>query len=168
MTMTFEAPSWQQPSHPNLIKVHKISGQFASYATSLVSLSAGSLFAPFTDHLPMEKRTWRSVEAANGIHIDLNSDLFFANHSCSPSLEYDVDKLEVRVSRNKDLHEGDVLTFFYPSTEWHIVQEFECNCNQACCLGKIMGAGELGIDKLKGYWLNTHIVERLEKQAEKK
>ena len=166
MTFNSENPPWEQPSHPELVRVHRIPGQFASYATSLVSLPAGSVFSPITNHFFVKQRTWPSVEAANGMHIDLNSDLFYVNHSCAPSLEYDVNNMEVRVSKDRDLHRGDLLTFFYPSTEWHMVQPFECSCNERGCLGMIMGASELGKKILKGYWLNTHIEERLERQAQ--
>ncbi|KAL8674833.1 MAG: hypothetical protein Q9168_000814 [Polycauliona sp. 1 TL-2023] len=165
MTTTW-SPSWEQPSHPKLIKVHRISGQYQSYSTALVSLPAGSLFSPIRNHLFNKDRTWMSVEAADGTHIDLNSDLFFVNHSCAPSLEYDVNRMEVRVSRDRDLHEGDPLTFFYPSTEWDIAQPFECTCHDVLCLGTIKGASGLGKAKLDKYWLNTHIKKRLESQAE--
>lgn len=57
-----------------------------SYSTSLVSLPAGSLFSPIRNHFFIKDRTWSTVEAANGMHIDLNSDLFYVNHSCAPSL----------------------------------------------------------------------------------
>lgn len=74
--------------------------------------------------------------------------------------------MEVRVSKDRDLHEGDLLTFFYPSREWHMAQPFECNCYDPGCLGAIMGASELGKARLDGYWLNQHIKDRLENQAE--
>ncbi|KAL8981570.1 MAG: hypothetical protein Q9205_003687 [Flavoplaca limonia] len=161
------SPSWEQPSHPKLIKVHRIAGAHLSYSTSLVSLPAGSLFSPIENHFFVKDRDWTSVEAADGTHIDLNSDLFFVNHSCAPSLEYDVNRMEVRVSRDRDLHRGDLLTFFYPSTEWDMAQPFECHCNDQLCLGTIKGASGLGNARLKKYWLNTHIRERLENQAER-
>ena len=64
------------------------------------------------------------------------------------------------MSRHRDLKEGDVLSFFYPSTEWHMVQPFECFCGEAACLGKIMGAGQMGKVNLKANWLNQHIEEK--------
>ncbi|KAL8792784.1 MAG: hypothetical protein Q9195_004597 [Heterodermia aff. obscurata] len=165
MTVTAELdPPWAQPSHPKLVKVHRVPGQHQSYAKSLVTLPRGSLFTLITNHFFIKQRTWPSVEAPNGDHIDLNSDLFYVNHSCAPSLEFDVNKMEVRVSKDRDLHEGDLLTFFYPSTEWQMVQHFECFCNAPRCLGTIMGASELGKSKLEGLWLNEHIQKRLENQ----
>ena len=68
--------------------------------------------------------------------------------------------MEVRVSRYRDLKEGDILSFFYPSTEWTMVQPFMCFCNEETCLGKINGASQMGKAKLKGYWLNQHIEEK--------
>lgn len=163
MTIAPKAPAWQQPSHPNLIQVHNIPGTYNSYATSLVSLPAGAPFSPITGYFFIKERTWPSVEAPSGRHIDLNSDLFYVNHSCNPSLEYDTTKMEVRVSRHRDLKQGDVLSFFYPSTEWQMAQPFECFCGEAACLGKIMGAGQMGRVDLEGYWLNQHIEEKLAK-----
>ncbi|KAL8854946.1 MAG: hypothetical protein Q9221_000142 [Calogaya cf. arnoldii] len=168
MTATSLSPSWEQPSHPKLIKVHRIAGAYQSYSTSLVSLPAGSLFSPIKNHSFIKDRAFSSVEAANGMHIDLNSDLFYANHSYAPSLEYDVGLMEVRVSRDRDLHEGDVLSFFYPSTEWHMAQPFECSCHDSACLGTIMGASGLGKARVNGYWLNKHIIARLENQDDTK
>ena len=154
-------PPWKQPSHPNLIRVHHVPGSYSSYTTSLVSLPSGALVTQITNHFFISERTWPSVESPCGRHIDLNSDLFYVNHSCSPALEYDVTRMEVRVSRYHDLKEGDVLSFFYPSTEWHMVQPFTCFCKEANCLGKISGSGQLPRAKLRGYWLNRHIVEKL-------
>ncbi|KAI4092211.1 MAG: hypothetical protein LQ339_007977 [Xanthoria mediterranea] len=148
MTVTSLSPPWEQPSHRNLIKVHGIDG------------------CPITNHFFVKDRTWATGEAANGMSIDLNSDLYYVNHSCAPSLEYDVKRMEGRVSRYRDLHEGDLLTFFYPSTEWHMAQPSECNCHAPGCLGTIMGASEVGKARLDGYWLNKHIQERLGTRAE--
>ncbi|KAL8949751.1 MAG: hypothetical protein Q9222_004167 [Ikaeria aurantiellina] len=148
VTVTLEEPPWEQPGHPQLIQVHRIAGKYQSYATSMVDLRAGSLFCPIENHFFIKNRTWPSVQAPNGSHIDLNSGSL--------------------LPKGRDLHEGDVLTFFYPSTEWHMVQPFECNCGTSGCLGMIKGASEMGKAKLNGYWLNDHIQERLDKQLEKR
>ncbi|KAL6712899.1 hypothetical protein ACLMJK_009454 [Lecanora helva] len=161
MAESIEAPPWEQPSHPSIIQVHHRPGSYSSYATSLISLPAGALFTPIKNHFYITKRTWPSVESPCGRHIDLNSDLFYVNHSCAPTLEYDVSKMEVRVSRYRDLCVGDNLSFFYPSTEWAMVQPFVCFCNESECLGQVSGAGQMPKAKLKGYWLNRHIEEKL-------
>ncbi len=50
-------------------------------------------------------------------------------------------RLEMRVSRYRDLSEGDVLSFFYPSTERHMAGSFTRFCKEPTCLGEIVGAG---------------------------
>lgn len=49
----------------------------------------------------------RSDQAGRNLHLELNSNLVFINHSCAPSLEWDMERMEVRVSRNRDLKKGD-------------------------------------------------------------
>ena len=65
---------------------------------------------------------------------------------------------------HRDLEEGDELTFFYPSTEWDMAQGFECKCDagKGVCKGTIDGAGKMGRDRLRGYWLNGYIAEMLD------
>ena len=75
--------------------------------------------------------------------------------------------MEARVSRDRDLEVGDLLTFFYPSTEWVMVQPFECFCKEGVCLGNIRGAGEMGRERLGGAWLNEHVEEKLREQEGK-
>jgi hypothetical protein len=72
---------------------------------------------------------------------------------------------EVRVSSEQDLKEGDELTFFYPSTEWHMSQPFECGCKEEVCRGKISGAKDMDEKVLAEYWLNAHIEEMLAEKA---
>lgn len=38
------------------------------------------------------------------------------------------DRSEWRAEALRDIKEGDVLEFFYPSTEWDMAQPFECSC----------------------------------------
>ena len=141
MAILPDKPAWQKPSHPNLIQVHSVPGTYRSYATSLASFQAGALSSLITSHFFVANRTWATVETSCGRHIDLNSDLYYANHSCHPSLEFDVNRMEVRVSRFRDLNEWDLLSFCYPSTERHMAQPFDCFCKRKGCLGEITGAG---------------------------
>lgn len=153
-------PAWKQPSHPGLIEVVGSDKPFGSYAVSLVSLPAGAHFASMTSCSFVNERTYTSVQASSDRIIELNSDLVFLNHSCDPSIEFDMSRFEARVSRHRALTKGDLLTFFYPSTEEHMVQPFDCNCNTPRCKGRIMGAGLMALND-QGYWLNEHIEHRL-------
>lgn len=66
---------------------------------------------------------------------------------------------EVRVNpdRAEGLREGDELTFFYPSTEWHMAQPFECLCKTEECVGWVRGARDMDPQVLGKYWMNGHI-----------
>ncbi|KAI5785842.1 hypothetical protein EDC01DRAFT_718042 [Geopyxis carbonaria] len=164
-TLTHPPPA-DTPTHPDLIKVNRLPGFYATYATSLKSLPAGSKFCPLTTSASTSasKPTYATVQTGHNSHINLNSDVVYVNHSCVPSLEFDAARNEVRVSRNRDLKVGDTLTFFYPSTEWRMSQSFSCRCGEKECLGVISGAESMGRDNMGGNWLNVHIEEMLEEK----
>ncbi|PRP83951.1 hypothetical protein PROFUN_08635 [Planoprotostelium fungivorum] len=119
-------PHWQRPSHPDLILAKKGDDpkSFSASSHSLVDLPTGSTFTKLT--FPpltlVESPSYATLQTGRDQHVLLNSDIMFANHSCSPSLEFDVGQMEVRVSRDRDMKKGDGLTFFYPSTEWNMSQ----------------------------------------------
>jgi hypothetical protein len=148
------------------LTVSRSSKAFSSYAVSLVSLPAGALFAPLTGTTSSGK-AYSSVQTGRDEHIELNSDLLYCNHSCAPSLEFDMARLEVRVARGRALKAGDRLTFWYPSTEWDMAQPFECQCGTRPCKGWIAGAGQMDETVVRGYWLNGHIEELLRERKEK-
>ena len=152
---------WKQPSHPTLIKVVNRPKAFTSAASSLISLPAGAHFANITTATITASKRYTSVQVSPTSSIELNSDLVFCNHSCDPSLVFDMHKMEVRVSKGKDLKVGDPLTFFYPSTEWDMVQPFDCTCGTKACIGFIDGASQMREEDLKRYWLNPHIINML-------
>jgi hypothetical protein len=155
-------PAWVQPDLTRLLRVEKNPGSFASRSISLVSLPAGSIFARISSPTPAVV-AYSSVQASRDLHIELNCDLVYINHSCKPSLVFDMERWEVRVAE-KDLEEGDELTFFYPSTEWSMAQPFECGCKEEGCRGEIKGAKDMDEGVLKQYWLNKHIEEMLEEK----
>ncbi|KJZ69530.1 hypothetical protein HIM_11072 [Hirsutella minnesotensis 3608] len=151
-------PSWEQPSHPDRLKIVKGDQPYKAAAYSLVSLKAGALFAKITTATLVKHTTYSSVATGKDSRIELNSDLVYCNHSCSPSLIFDMTRFEVRVLDNRPLNVGDPLTFFYPSTEWEMVQPFHCECDAGAeCLGFIEGASTIAPSVLAKYWLNKHI-----------
>lgn len=177
-------PHWTQPSHPELIQVHyerpspcskalatpshDDPSLYTSSAKSLVSLPRGALLTRMTSTTPAPHATYATVQTSATTHINLNSDLLYCNHSCAPSLEFDVapDRMEVRVSRYRDLQVGDDLTFFYPSTEWSMARGFECRCGAGeACLGWVGGMRDLlerrGVEGLRsgGWWVNEFMGE---------
>lgn len=56
--------------------------------------------------------------------------LLYCNHSCNPSVRFQVScpRDQWRAEALRDIKAGDVLEFFYPSTEWNMSQPFDCSC----------------------------------------
>lgn len=140
-------------------------GFHTSRAVSLVDLPAEALFAPMGGYSSHE-RTWATVQTSANTDLSLDSDLVYCNHSCQPSLLFDTSRREIRVA-DRPLKKGDVLTFFYPSTEWDMSQAFDCSCGspKGVCVGKVQGAKYMDPQVLKRYWLNRHIEEMVKEQA---
>lgn len=69
--------------------------------------------------------------------------------------------MEVRVARDRDLKEGDDLTFFYPSTEWEFDRPFDCLCGagKGQCVRDVQGAKVLSKEELNKWFINKHILE---------
>jgi len=155
-------PAWVKPDLNRLLRVEHLEGDFAARSISLVDLPAGAIFARITTATPATC-AYSSVQASRDLHIELNSDLVYTNHSCRPNLIFDMQKWEVRVNPalKAGLKAGDELTFFYPSTEWHMSQPFDCRCQEKQCLGRITGAKDMPNEVLSQYWLNPHIEELL-------
>ncbi|KAF2799184.1 hypothetical protein K505DRAFT_321336 [Melanomma pulvis-pyrius CBS 109.77] len=158
-------PAWVKPDLSRLLRVEHLPGSFASRSVSLVNVPAGAVFARITNPTPATC-AYSSVQASRDLHIELNCDLVYINHSCRPSLVFDMVRWEIRVSSELEggVKAGDELTFFYPSTEWDMAQPFECCCKQAECRGTISGAKDMSAEVLGNYWLNPHIEELLEEK----
>ena len=114
--------------------------------------------------IPASQRAYSSVQVGENQDIELNSDLVYCNHSCDPSVIFDMAKFEIRVVADKPLKKDDDVTFFYPSSEWKMAQEFECQCASERCIRIVKGAQYLDDAILRRYWLNPHIERLLEKR----
>ncbi|KAI5303791.1 hypothetical protein KEM56_007187 [Ascosphaera pollenicola] len=165
--MAEHTPTWTQPSHPDRIQVIKGDGPFTACARSLIALPPGALFAKITTATPVPEIAYSTVADGPDSCIELNSDLVYCNHSCAPSLVFDMGRYEVRVVDDRPLNVGDELTFFYPSTEWTMAQPFQCRCGAEQCLGFINGSRDMDPPVLRRYWLTEHI-EKLLSEKEKK
>lgn len=131
---------------------------------SLVSLPAGSLFAPLTAVSPTPTPEWHTLQVSRKNHVNLDSAFKYLNHSCNPSLEIDTEKMEVRVARGRDLKKGDLLSFFYPSTEWSMDRGFECLCGEKGCVGQVKGAKDMKKQDLDKWFINGYIWELKDEQ----
>ncbi|KAL2073583.1 hypothetical protein VTL71DRAFT_10909 [Oculimacula yallundae] len=166
-------PHWAQPSHPEIQEVVLPSNpeDFTTKSLSKIDLAPYAVFAKF-DFPPCtkaEKATYATVQMGKNEHLNLNSDLVYINHSCEPSLLFDLSPGTLSIlaapRRDKDgehgLSVGDELTFFYPSTEWDMAQGFDCFCGKKDCRGYISGAKNMKPEQLKGMWLNIYIKDLL-------
>jgi hypothetical protein len=81
------------------------------------------------------------------------------NHSCAPTAIVDVMNMEVRAAIA--IAPGQPVTFFYPSTEWDMAQQFQCNCKAKNCLGIVVGSKYVPRRILRLYFLNDHIKQLL-------
>ncbi|EME82606.1 uncharacterized protein MYCFIDRAFT_163973 [Pseudocercospora fijiensis CIRAD86] len=165
---------------------------------SKISAPAGSHFAFITSHVPQPKASWKTIQTSATTQTDPRSALLYMNHSCAPSLEVhtyapDADgnypteppsgKLgeeakhltpaglagEVKVARDRDVKPGDALTFFYPSTEWHMDRPFECLCGagDGVCLGTVAGADAIDEKGLEKWFFNEHIWQLVKERESK-
>jgi hypothetical protein len=80
-------------------------------------------------------------------------------------LEIDTTKMEVRVARGRDLKKGDMLSFFYPSTEWEMDRGFGCLCGEESCVGEVKGAKDMSKEELKRWFINGYIWELKDEQV---
>ncbi|KAK1247065.1 hypothetical protein MKX08_000867 [Trichoderma sp. CBMAI-0020] len=159
-------PYWKQPSHPDVQEVVVSGADFMTKSLSKVTVPPFGLFAKF-EFPPCDvadKATYATVQMGKDKHLNLNSDLLYINHSCEPSLHFDMGSMRI-VAGPKGLRPGDELTFFYPSTEWDMAQPFDCFCGKPTCKRVISGAKDMPSELLEGLWLNDHIHELLEEQA---
>ncbi|TAQ85672.1 hypothetical protein B7494_g6016 [Chlorociboria aeruginascens] len=158
-------PHWAQPSHPSIQTVILSPEEFSSKSLSKVTLPPFALLAKldFPPCTSVDEPTYATVQVAKHEHMSLNSDLVFINHSCDPSVIFDMTSLTI-LAGPKGLKVGQELTFFYPSTEWDMAQGFTCLCGTAQCRGYIDGARNMQREKLEGMWLNVHIREMLEER----
>ncbi|EWC48799.1 hypothetical protein DRE_00104 [Drechslerella stenobrocha 248] len=163
--MTIEqVPTWVQPSHPAFIAVKTYkSGNFSKYATSATHIPAGTIIANFsTAATPAGDKAYSSLQVSETEHIELNSDLLYANHSCDPNVIFDTTSWTVTAIR--DIEEGEPIAFNYLSTEWEMAQAFPCECGSPKCLGEIRGAKYVPTKVLRGYFVNRHIKKMLEQR----
>ncbi|ORY95754.1 hypothetical protein BCR43DRAFT_493543 [Syncephalastrum racemosum] len=148
----------QKPSHPGQFHVHR-QGPVEELSSKLVTdreFKKGDVIAKLEGLSPGPKRH-SSVQVSKTEHVELNSDLYFMNHSCDPSAHMDVDNK--CVSALKDLKVGDEINFFYPSTEWDMAQPFTCWCGADKCIKTVTGANKLTAEQLNQFVLVNHIKE---------
>jgi hypothetical protein len=138
----------------------RIKSNAVAYGSALIAerdYQAGEVIARFNDAKPA-KQSYLTVQVGPGRHVELET-LGNLNHSCRPNTVIDTASRTVTACRA--IKAGEMLTFFYPSTEWHMDRPFVCQCGETECLRFVAGARYLTADILSRYYINAHIVEAI-------
>ncbi|KAI0272458.1 hypothetical protein BC834DRAFT_817486 [Gloeopeniophorella convolvens] len=140
------------PSHPDLFQVDFRPGDYSSALIARKGFSEGEVIAHLSG-LTKGPKAYSSVQCGAGPedHVELHSDLLYVNHSCEPNVAFDLsspDQSQWHVRALKRITPGDLLTFFYPSTEWLMDQPFDCTCGAPSCLRRVKGAAFLSEEEL--------------------
>ncbi|WP_051828017.1 SET domain-containing protein-lysine N-methyltransferase [Streptomyces bicolor] len=121
-------------------------------------LAAGEVVADLSECVTADAPSVYTIDVGGGRHID-GPQVRYLNHSCTPNVYVDAERMDVRALR--PVAAGEELAFFYPSTEWDMVAPFDCLCGAADCLGTVAGARAASPAVLGGHRLNRHVAERL-------
>ncbi|WFD29275.1 hypothetical protein MSPP1_000282 [Malassezia sp. CBS 17886] len=154
-------------THPEAVLVQFEGGNYNSQAVAKRDFRKGDVVARFNHATLTDAIRYSTVQVAEDKHIELNSDLLYCNHSCDPTLIFNVSggstPQDWFAAAARDIKAGEKLTFctrrlvLYPSTEWHMTQPFQCECGAQACLGTIAGAQHLTDAQLAPFFLNDHI-----------
>jgi hypothetical protein len=127
---------------------------------SAVAFKAGDVVCSFSAREQRAEPSYLTVQVDEQEHILLEPEfLQYINHSCDPNVFFDLHDRVVLCL--KEIHRGEAITFFYPSTEWSMEREFECRCGTQQCLGRIRGARYISKDVLKNYQLSKYVQNQL-------
>ncbi len=131
-------------------------GEIERRARTLISCKAGTALASFGPSTFEQVPTKYTVQVGLDRHIRLRPEVIqYICHSCDPNVRFDVTRRLVIAL--KPLAAGDELNFFYPSTEWHMVEPFACWCGTERCFGRIAGAKHLPLKAREAYVFEPHI-----------
>ncbi len=134
-------------------------GQQSLHAT--VSFNPGDVICSFHAGTTSGTATYLTVQIDDQKHITLQPEfLQYINHSCSPTVFFDTTDMQLVCL--SELNPGDEFTFFYPSTEWEMVQPFNCYCGFNNCLKNIQGASYLSKEVLAQYRLTDFIKRKMQ------
>jgi SET domain-containing protein len=105
----------------------------------------------------LPRATYQSVQIGRKTHAHDPRCLNLLNHSCDPNVRIDIARRTVVALR--EITPGEILTYFYPATEWDMARPFRCRCGSKDCIGSVRGARHLSPARLKGRPLSRHIRE---------
>ena len=103
------------------------------------NIAAGKIVIHLAGSL-VSKPSKYSIQISETTHLEspMESLHNYIDHSCDPVSYIDWEMLNL-VSV-KGISEGEKITYNYCTSEWDMVEKFECDCRTAACLGIIGGA----------------------------
>ena len=125
----------------------------------------GEVVATFDATRPRRVPTYQSVQIGPHAHVDDPACLNLLNHSCAPTVRIHIGRRAVIARRR--IRKGEILSFFYPSTEWRMARPFPCHCGAPGGLAQVRGARDLPLRLLRRFPLSAHIRRMKERQARK-
>jgi hypothetical protein len=138
-------------------------GQNSLHATT--AFNAGDVICSFHAGTISDKVTYLTVQIDDDKHITLQPEfLQYINHSCSPTVFFDTTLMQLVCLA--EINTGDEFTFFYPSTEWEMVQPFTCYCGSSNCLKVIEGAAHIKEEVLDQYRLTDFIKRKIKNRQQ--
>ena len=141
--------------------INATTGQQSLHATK--NFMPGDIICSFDASGVFDTATYLTVQTGENKHITLLPEfLQYINHSCSPNVFFNTTTMQLTCLQSVKADEE--FSFFYPSTEWKMVQPFECYCGSANCLQHITGAADLQPEIVKQY-LFTDFIEGKLKEA---
>jgi hypothetical protein len=147
-----------------VVRQNVVDNQKAFFARQ--TYKPGDVVTGFAAGKVLSRPTYLTVQVDVDKHIMLQPEhLQYINHSCNPNVFFDTYAMQVVAL--KPIDEGDEMTFFYPSTEWDMVQPFKCHCGSSNCLGEIKGAAHIRPDILRNYTLTRFIQQQLHDRSNK-
>jgi hypothetical protein len=123
----------------------------------------GEVVATFDSTRAHRAPTWQSVQIGPNRHVDDPACLNLLNHSCAPTVRIHVGRRAVIANRR--IRKVEVLSFFYPSTEWRMARPFPCHCGAPGGLEEVRGARDLPLEVLRRFPLSAHIRRMKQRQA---
>ena len=150
-------------SHHGFADVLENEGTGQKSFHALASFYPGDVICPFGSRETMSKPTYLTVQTGIDRHILLEPEfLQYINHSCNPNVFFDTTSLQLICL--KEMHAGDEMSFFYPSTEWEMTQPFNCYCESEKCLHHIQGAKHIPEEIIFQYRLTDFIRQQILKR----
>lgn len=133
--------------------------------SSLQFFQPGDVLCFFHAGETVKQPTYLTVQKGIDFHITLRPEfLQYINHSCEPNVFFDTTAMQLVCL--KPIEAGEEFTFFYPSTEWDMIQPFVCQCGSVNCMQLIQGASYLSTETLKKYRLTDFIQQQLIRKAQ--